>query len=722
MIKNVSYDKLAGTALGNYHLERFIGQSKIGPTFLARVDATTTYLVRFLDWPIYTVPKEHEGYLEHFQYQSSQIAALKHPYILPLLDFGVFRGIPYLVSPHIPLRSLRSRIDKNGMLNTFTIGRYLDQIATALEYAHEHSVIHGSLSVDSIFIRLDGQLVVADVGVRNLLELNLQDMTSSQLNEWSEGCAPEQLLGKSAGPATDVYALGALVYHLLTGSSVFEGNTPDEIVQQHLYASIPPLTRWRSDLPAGLYSILARALSKNPAQRYQQPGAFANAYHNTLAPTNRTRLPFVISEPPAMQNHHPFVARVSMADTQFTEHARSNGSASTDYISGSPPRSTPQSSIPHSLRDFTEDEPLNPASSPRPELVRRFRNKQRRRTMLIASLVALLVIIGGAVGVMLLAQGSAAAPRASGQVTFFANQNDPAGQTNSLHIDIQRLQAPPSGYNYEAWIINDQTEAVVGLGSLTGENQTWSVTYRATSGNLLEAGDKLEITQEQGVVNAPAGKVILAGTFPAQAFQHVQHLLGSFPGTPGKIGLLVGVLQQAHLLDIQASVLQSVSASRDTAAIGCVTQSMLDIIDGTHGAHYQPLAAKCAQRNVTVTGDGFGLLGEHGFVAGAEKHASLALSLKDATNVMRQHAALMDKALTNITGWLTTIEQDVQLLQAHPTDRSSIQEITTLADDAYHGVDVNGDGQIDPVAGEAGALTAYQQGQLMATLALALGA
>jgi len=82
----------------------------------------------------------------------------------------------------------------------------------------------------------------------------------------------------------------------------------------------------------------------------------------------------------------------------------------------------------------------------------------------------------------------------------------------------------------------------------------------------------------------------------------------------------------------------------------------------------------------------------------------------------------MDKALTNITGWLTKIEQDALLLQANPTDRSSIQEITTLADDAYHGVDVNGDGQIDPVIGEAGALTAYQQGQLMATLSLAPGA
>ena len=82
----------------------------------------------------------------------------------------------------------------------------------------------------------------------------------------------------------------------------------------------------------------------------------------------------------------------------------------------------------------------------------------------------------------------------------------------------------------------------------------------------------------------------------------------------------------------------------------------------------------------------------------------------------------MDIGLSNITTWVTTIEQDVLQLRAHPTNLASIQEITTLADDAYHGVDVNGDGQIDPVIGEAGALTAYQQGQLMATLSLAPGA
>ncbi len=85
---------------------------------------------------------------------------------------------------------------------------------------------------------------------------------------------------------------------------------------------------------------------------------------------------------------------------------------------------------------------------------------------------------------------------------------------------------------------------------------------------------------------------------------------------------------------------------------------------------------------------------------------------------MRLHAGLMSIAISNIKGWVTTIEQDALQLLKNPTDSPKIQEIATLADDAYHGVDANGDGQIDPVAGEAGALTAYLQGQLMATLSL----
>ena len=96
-----------------------------------------------------------------------------------------------------------------------------------------------------------------------------------------------------------------------------------------------------------------------------------------------------------------------MAGTQFTEHAWSNGSAAADHTGS--PRPTSQPSIPHSLHGFSEDKPLNLVESPRPTLMRRFRSKQRQRTMLIASLIGLLVIAIGAIGFTLLPQKSSIA-------------------------------------------------------------------------------------------------------------------------------------------------------------------------------------------------------------------------------------------------------------------------------------------------------------------------
>ncbi len=708
MLKNNTFEKWIGTSLGNYRLEQFIEQTNWGPVFLARTSANSTgYLLRFLIGPANQSSKGHELYLERFQYQASQIATLQHPNILPLIDYGVYRGLSYLVSPQMSMRSLFSRLDRNGPLDVFTIGRYLDQIATALEYGHEHAVLHESLSVDCIFIRLDGQLVVADFGVRKLLESDRQDTEQNLIKGLSDVTAPEQLLGKPSSPATDVYALGAVLYHMLAGAPVFVGSTYEELAQQHLYASVPPLSRWRGDLPAGLYSIIARALAKEPAQRFYQPGMLANAYHRIVAPNNKIRIPFIVSATPA-------------SDLTLTERSWSpNGSVPIAQLN-SQLRSTSQAPMPHSLHGFVEDD--SSGLSPRPELMRRFQRRKLSNTALIVGLILLLVIASGLIGGVLLSQRSGAMSSASGQVTFFTSQIGPGGQTDALNIVVHNLDAPPTGSEYAVWLINQDTEAVLALGTLKMNNQTGSLTYSGASSNLLDPGDKLEVTQEQGTVVAPAGKVILTGTFPIKAFAHVVHLLVDYPETPGKIGLLVGVLEQTHLLDIQSAVLQNVAASHNTVAISCVAQSMLDIIEGKHGSHYKQLDEACAFQNVTTTGDGFGLQGKDGYLTGSTEHAGFAISQPDATSAMHVHTALMDVSLSNINGWLTTIDQDAFLLRTHPTDLSKVAEIVRLADDAYHGVDVNGDGQIDSVAEEAGAITAFQQGQLMATLSLTSGA
>ena len=107
----------------------------------------------------------------------------------------------------------------------------------------------------------------------------------------------------------------------------------------------------------------------------------------------------------------------------------------------------------------------------------------------------------------------------------------------------------------------------MGLGQLIEKSQSWSLMYNGGDINLLGIGDKLEITQEQGTVKDPTGKTVLVGTFPMKSFAHVQHLLVLYPVTPGKFGLLMGMLEQTHQLDIQAAALQSVSASHNAATI-----------------------------------------------------------------------------------------------------------------------------------------------------------
>jgi len=337
------------------------------------------------------------------------------------------------------------------------------------------------------------------------------------------------------------------------------------------------------------------------------------------------------------------------------------------------------------------------------------------RIALIIALI-LLLIAGSTLVVTLLRGGSVPSSGATGLVRFLDNPNS-QGNTDALQVTINGLSTPPSGSQYDAWLVNDQSEHIVSLGTLTASGQAFTLNHAGNGTNLLGAGNKLEITLEQGNVNSPTGRVVLTGVFPPKAFVHIRHLLVAFPTTPGEVGLLVGLQRQAQLLNAQAQILQSVVASHNTLATQCVALSMIDIIEGKHGAHYHPLSALCGLQNVRNVGDGFGILGS-GYLALAAAHASLAATQPDATDNIRLHAGHVEIAVTNIKGWVTTVDQDLLPLLAHPGNTVKVQEIITLADHSYNGVDINGDEHVDPVPGEAGAQTAYQHGQLMATLPL----
>ncbi len=716
------YEQWVGLSVGPYRLDELVGESELGPIFAAR-DTTngTTFLLRILPVVAAESAGQVNAYRTEVQRFATKVGALRHPYMLPLVDYGLYQGLPYLVWPHLVMRSLTARVTQSGPADVVTVGRYVDQIAAALEAAHQQALLHRNLSTDNIFIQLDGHLVVADFGVRRLMELLGTAERTLPFYGSQEACAPEQISGGQADTSTDVYALAGVTYRLLTGYPVFPADSAESLLRQHAYAQPPSLSVWRRGLPADLDGVLAAALAKEQAARTRHPGAFANAYHAIIAPYSMTRVPFAEAEPPASSSQTSRAAEAALPAQAPHVTAISEGEAVGALPGGG--SSTGRAEI---------------HGAGRRSATGGSRGARRlARDGLFVSVLVVLVLVSGGLFLAFRGQGGGAVAQPGGTVAFVDSTHGPSGHTDALHIVMRGVAAPPSGSVYVAWFVDAQSESVSPIGTLTRQGQTYALDYQGDAANgqpganLLTQGAEIEITQEQSAGKVPLGTVVMTASFPPQALVHIQHLLVSFPTTPGKIGLLVGTLTQTQELDAQAAALQNAAASGNTAAVQCSAQSMLDIIEGARGTHYRPLSSACADLNITLTGDGYGLLAPPsagagkpaysdagGYLDGASDHAALAAAAPDATAQIQLHAGHVEVALSNIKGWVTTADHDALRLLTTPTDASAVSDLVAVCDHAYHGVPGNPDETIHPVPGQAGAVTAYEHGQFMATLSL----
>lgn len=279
------FDKLIGTVLGNYRLECVIEEHKWGPIFLASGITGKSYVVRFLGTPS---PDKQHVYGEPLQQEASQVSVLHHPHILPLLDYNSYDGVPYFIYPYAHSTTLRALLKPDAQLDTHAVARYLDEIADALEYAHARGVLHRNLSTDCIYI-FNNQLFVAEFSLIRMYELSKPAVvkgksgsTSTTYDGSSESSSPEQLLGKPIDASADIYALGTVLYHLLTGHAPFTGKSDPEIARQHLYAKVPPISTWRSGLPVDIDHIITKAMEKDPAQRFARPSALVEMYYQIV--------------------------------------------------------------------------------------------------------------------------------------------------------------------------------------------------------------------------------------------------------------------------------------------------------------------------------------------------------------------------------------------------------------------------------------------------------
>lgn len=216
---------------------------------------------------------------ERFLREIEVSARLTHPHILPLHDSGKAAGFLYYVMPYVEGESLRDLLTREGRLPLDTALRIIREVGDALTYAHGHGVIHRDIKPENILLE-SGHAVVADFGIARAIGSAGGDrVTGTGIVLGTPAyMSPEQVAGSDdLDGRTDLYSLGCMLYEMLAGQPPFTGPTAESVVRQHLAAEPPRLTTVRPELPNGVAAVLARALAKNPADRYPSPAEFGTA-------------------------------------------------------------------------------------------------------------------------------------------------------------------------------------------------------------------------------------------------------------------------------------------------------------------------------------------------------------------------------------------------------------------------------------------------------------
>ncbi|HEU5227406.1 MAG TPA: serine/threonine-protein kinase [Ktedonobacteraceae bacterium] len=283
-------EALIGTVLGTCTLQKLVGQGGMGAVFLAQQSRPRRQVAVKVLLPMTPLsPHQLTAFLERFRRETDAAASLDHPNIMPVYEYGERDGLAYLVMPYISGGTLRDELEREGMLPLSKVVNYLDQMAVALDAAHEYGVIHRDIKPANILMTPEKRLLLTDFGlVKIVAEGRIPQMRLTGAGApvgTPDYMAPEQVIGEEVDARADLYSLGVILYQMVTGTTPFQGETPMQIAAQHLQIPPPSPQMLRSDLPTAAEQVILRALAKRPADRYASAQELANAFQMSLVGT-----------------------------------------------------------------------------------------------------------------------------------------------------------------------------------------------------------------------------------------------------------------------------------------------------------------------------------------------------------------------------------------------------------------------------------------------------
>jgi serine/threonine protein kinase len=263
---------LAGQQLGNYRVITLLGRGGYAEVYLGEhIYLETQAAIKVLHARL----GDNEE-AERFRYEGRTIARLLHPHIVRVFDFDIQDDVPFLVMDYAPNGSLRKRHPKGTRLPLETVLTYVQQIASALQYAHDQHLVHRDVKPENMLLGRNDELLLSDFGTALVVQTTgYQSMQQDDVIGTVAFMAPELFQGK-AHPASDQYALGVVVYQWLCGETPFHG-TATEIAIQHAMAPVPSLREKVPSLPPLVEEVIVQALAKDVHQRFSSVQDFADA-------------------------------------------------------------------------------------------------------------------------------------------------------------------------------------------------------------------------------------------------------------------------------------------------------------------------------------------------------------------------------------------------------------------------------------------------------------
>jgi eukaryotic-like serine/threonine-protein kinase len=753
--------------LGKYELQERLGQGGMAEVWKGLDPQLKRYVaIKFMHANLRSDP----DFVNRFQREGQAIAALRHPNIVQVYDFQVSSPddedpMAYMVMDYIEGPTLADYIRRTSYAHKFPtdeeIVRLFTPISLAIDYAHRQRMIHRDIKPANILLdtrntvhNTMGEPILTDFGIVKMLGTATITSTGTSMGT-PLYISPEQVQGQPGNERSDIYSLGVMLYEVCTGQPLYRGDTPYAIMAQHVNGQPIPPSKRNPHITPEVDAVILCCLAKDPLDRFSNAAAMivalAAAFHLPVpdqvrysissfnhearpsSSASQPELPTI--ETPSLNAQPANNGNVEISEgetvaagaTPSISEGETVAVGSTPSISGvgatkpsgaSYPPSPAGPVTPIPSLDIT---PIPPVSRPVAPVGR---TSKRKRLLIIASIVLVIVLLGGIVGTYALTRKSAVASVTStivGTVAFlnssqFNNQGASA-INDSIQVHLQHVPDPSAGNNYYAWLQDNQVEtASVYLGVLKIANGDATLAYTdAQHRDLLAQMSHFLVTEESASVtpgnpSLDAKQWRYVASFPQKPspvdhfsyLDHIRHLLSGEPAL-ANLHLQNGVdyWLQSNTEEMYKSALEA----RDHGNLPTVRQLLTDILyylDGRCAAQdlngapgpKVPENAAIAQAATISLLDCAQLTEPPGYLTHVALHLNGIVKAPGAPAQQIPLAAKVNSDLNPLHAWMQQLRTDA--LQLAQMDDAHLGQARALRNDLVLQASYAIGGRVDP--------------------------